>query len=1028
MSWTSTFFEGLLAEGRTALSTGDYPAAVRTLAAALAQWRGPALADLADQPFADAEVARLEEARLGALEDCFDAELADGRAAELVPRLEHEIAEHPLRERLVGALMLALYRAGRQSDALAVYRAARRRLIDELGLEPAPAVRELEQRILRQDASLDLPGPGPSSPGLPVAGPGPIRGARRVRWLLASATALALAAAALANGISRGSNPLTAGPDSIGLIDGAQANLTAVVTGVGRPAGIAYGAGAAWVTDSADGMLLRVNQPGQVIDRIPVGRGPAGVAVGDNEVWVANELDGTVSEVNPGAGVPVATIGVGIGPSAITVGDGAVWVGNLTSDTVSRINAATGEVSATIPLSGTPDDLAFGAGSVWVLSQATDQLLGIDPAGNRPTRAVTIAGNPDGLAFGDGEVWIADANGTVSRFDPRTGRVRTIRVAGAAAGLAYASGAVWVADGLTGTVSRIDPRTGATRVIQVGNEPTDIAASGDSVWATVLPSATSHHGGTLTIIGPQALPDHPGLETDPAVAYYLPTWQMLSLTNDGLVGYRKVTGLAGDALVPDLAQALPSPGDGGRSYTFRLRAGLEYSTGALVRPDDFRRAIERVFDVDRRQNPAVPPFYAGLAGAGQCERRPGPCDLSRGIVTDDAAGTVTFNLVTPDPEFLYKLAFSWAYPVPPGTPDHMISATQLPATGPYLTQSLVQGHTWVLVRNPRFRQWSAPAQPAGYPDRIVLRFDVGPGQAVTDVADGRADVLLSPQPGSVSQLAAHYTSQLHSGPLAATIALTLNTRVAPFDKLAARQAVDYAVDRSLVTALNGGPLAVQATCQVLPPTMPGYQPYCPYTIQPSAGGGWTAPDLVLAKQLVRASGTLGDKVTLLYSPAWGPPFPSPATAHYVVSLLDQIGYRASLREASLDAYYNLLGDSRAQVQAGFFVWYADYPAPSDFVDPLLSCQSFLRGTPTNVNTAEFCDPGIDASAAAAIATEPTSPVLAASRWAAVDHRLTDEAPWVSLYYPRDLTVLAARVGNYEYHPYWNLLIDQLWVR
>src|SRR5260221_9175136 len=121
----------------------------------------------------------------------------------------------------------------------------------------------------------------------------------------------------------------------------------------------------------------------------------------------------------------------------------------------------------------------------------------------------------------------------------------------------------------------------------------------------------------------------------------------------------------------------------------------------------------------------------------------------------DAAGTVTFHLTAPDPEFLYKLAFSWAYPVPRGTPDHLISAAQLPATGPYMTKSLVPGHTWVLVRNPRFRPWSPQAQPGGYPDRIILRLDVPPGQAVTEVEHRQGDVLLSPPPANVSQLPTH---------------------------------------------------------------------------------------------------------------------------------------------------------------------------------------------------------------------------------------------------------------------------------
>ena len=209
-------------------------------------------------------------------------------------------------------------------------------------------------------------------------------------------------------------------------------------------------------------------------------------------------------------------------------------------------------------------------------------------------------------------------------------------------------------------------------------------------------------------------------------------------------------------------------------------------------------------------------------------------------------------------------------------------------------------------------------------------------------------MLLSPPPGSISQLATHYTSQLHSGPLAATIALALNTRIAPFDKLAARQAVNDAIDRNTVIALNGGPLTVQATCQILPPAMPGYRPYCPYTILPDQGGAWTAPNLALAERLVRASGTRGDRVTVLYG-SEGMAFPSRATGRYVVSVLDQIGYRASLRTVSPETYFGVLGDSRDGVQAGFFSWYQDYPAPSDFIDPLFTCGSFIPHNPDNIN-------------------------------------------------------------------------------
>jgi DNA-binding SARP family transcriptional activator len=150
-------FERLRAEAIQALAAGDAAAAVGKLRRALALWRGSPLADLAYEPFAQTEIARLEELRVAALEDRLEAELALGRHSDLVGELEALIAEHPLRERLRAQLMLALYRSGRQAEALAAYRDARRTLVDELGIEPGRSLRELERAILRQDPGLEPP-------------------------------------------------------------------------------------------------------------------------------------------------------------------------------------------------------------------------------------------------------------------------------------------------------------------------------------------------------------------------------------------------------------------------------------------------------------------------------------------------------------------------------------------------------------------------------------------------------------------------------------------------------------------------------------------------------------------------------------------------------------------------------------------------------------------------------------------------------------------------------------------------------
>ena len=1021
-------FERLAMSGRHALASNEPHRAAADLSAALALWRGEPLADVRQELLARPEIARLDELRLGVIEDRLEADLALGKHADIVAELSALVQAHPYRERLYQLLMVAMYRCGRQQEALAAYQSARRALVDELGIEPGQALKRTERAILNHDPSLEPPRV------TPVAKPGntgeerSVRssGARRTRAIVAAGVCVVFAAAALPFLGSR-TRAVVVEPDSIAVINAGTGALTADVAGVSQPGGIAYGAGATWVTDTSADLLIRITAAGQVADRIQVGRGPAGVTVADGQVWVANELDGTVSEVNPGAARQVATIPVGIGPNAIASGQGSVWVASTAAGTLTRIDAVTGQVIATIPLGIAPTSVAVGAGAVWVTSQQAGALLRVDPADNQPSRAIPIGHSPVGLAVGAGSVWVADAGGTVWRFDPRAGRVRTIKVSGVPVGVAFSGGALWVADSLNGSVSRISPASDSVQLIHLGNEPTDIAAASGRVWATVLPSLASHRGGTLTVITQLPPDEGPRPPTDPAIAYYYWAWQMLSLTNDGLVGYRRVTGLAGDQLVPDLASALPKPSDGGKTYTFHLRNGLRYSTGAPVRAEDFRRAIQRMFVINRRGNAYIPTVYSGIVGAAQCMERHGQCDLARGIVADDFAGTVTFHLTAADPEFLFKLAFSWAYPVPPGTPDHLISAAQLPATGPYMTSSMVPGHTWVLVRNPRFRQWSASAQPGGYPDRIIMRLDVPPVQAVADVENGTADVLLSPPPGSLGQLATHYTRQLHIGPMGATIAVALNTRVAPFNKLAARQAVNDAINRVTVAALNGGSLAVQATCQVLPPTMPGYRPYCPYTVLQNSAGVWTAPDLAQAERLVRESGTRGDRVTVLYGNL-GTPFPSLATARYLVSVLDVLGYRASLQTTTAGKYSALLNDSRDRVQAGFFSWYQDYPTPADFVDPLFTCRSFLPGNPNNINAAEFCDPRIDAQAQRALTSQPGNPIAAETLWAAVDRELTDQAPWVPLYNPRNLTVLSARVGNYQFHPYWSVLLDQLWVR
>ncbi len=198
---------------------------------ALALWRGPALADLDGEPFAAAAAGRLEEQRLGALEERIEADLAQGRHAEVVSELDVLVAEHPYRERFRAQQMLALYRSGRQADALAAYRSARTAFVDELGIEPGSELKALERSILDHDPALAAP------PALAAVGGTPGRRKRRVR--VAAAALLVVAGVAVAAAVLLGSEatPVEVEPNSVAVIDPTSNEVVDQVPAGNRPGG-----------------------------------------------------------------------------------------------------------------------------------------------------------------------------------------------------------------------------------------------------------------------------------------------------------------------------------------------------------------------------------------------------------------------------------------------------------------------------------------------------------------------------------------------------------------------------------------------------------------------------------------------------------------------------------------------------------------------------------------------------------------------------------------------------------------------
>jgi peptide/nickel transport system substrate-binding protein len=278
--------------------------------------------------------------------------------------------------------------------------------------------------------------------------------------------------------------------------------------------------------------------------------------------------------------------------------------------------------------------------------------------------------------------------------------------------------------------------------------------------------------------------------------------------------------------------------------------------------------------------------------------------------------------------------------------------------------------------------------------------------------------------GDLQSLAIQYPARVYFGLKLGTAYASLNTRQPPFTNLKARQAVNYAIDRARITQLfhyASGQATV--TCQMLPPDFPGHQGYCPYTTG-AGDGAWHGPDMERARRLVRESGTMKMPVTV-----WSQDDPpGKAAGSYLVGLLNDLGYRARLHGVSPDQFFAGIYDPRLKIQVSIMAgWGADYPAPSTFFGPLLSCQS--ADEPGTQNMARFCDPHVDALASQALAAQATDPAAARRLWAQADHIVTDQAPYVPVYNNSGFAgFVSSRVGNYQESPVYGLLVDQMWVR
>jgi peptide/nickel transport system substrate-binding protein len=563
---------------------------------------------------------------------------------------------------------------------------------------------------------------------------------------------------------------------------------------------------------------------------------------------------------------------------------------------------------------------------------------------------------------------------------------------------------------VTGTVIAAGLTAVAVAAVGVGSGAG--SGAGKSAAAT---TEQNHRGGTLKLLARAA-----GGTIDPHVNYTLQYWQLYQATYDGLLAFRKAGGDAAFQVVPDIAQNLPTPTNGGKRWVFKIRRGIKFSNGKEVTPNDVVASFRRIFKV---KSPTSGTFYAGIVGAAACLKKPATCTLKGGVSANARARTVTINLVAPDAEFKYRLAVPHASILPAGAPSKDSGTKPIPGTGAYTFRSYNPNRQLRLVRNPHFKEWSKAAQPAGYPDEITYSFGLTVEAQITAIQNGQADWTLEAPPADrLPELSTKYASQVHISPLTAFWYLPMNTNLAPFNKLKARQAVNFAIDRNAAIKIFGGPRLATPSCQVLPPDFPAYKPYCPYTKNP--GTKWSAPDVAKAKQLVKESGTSGQRVAVVVPDDEV----NKAMGVYVQSVLNDIGYRATVKTISGNIFFTYVQNTKNKVQINVQQWYQDYPAASDFLYILFGCESFHPGSDSSINIAGFCDRKINARMKAALALGVEDEAAANVRWTQIDRAVTNASPMATLFTPKHVDFVSKRVGNFTFSKQFYWLVDQSWVK
>jgi YVTN family beta-propeller protein len=790
-------------------------------------------------------------------------------------------------------------------------------------------------------------------------------------------------------------------------IDPASNSVVGSVPVGARPGPITSGSGSLWVANLDDQTVSRIDPATRTVTRtLSIDSTPTGLAMSRGAVWVigsnATRPFVTVQLIDPRFNTVSSKTRIGNvvpgGPGSVAARGGAVWAAP-SAGLLSRLDARSAEIVRRIDPNAGMTSVAVGTDAVWVTDSGANTVVRVDPTGL--LTPIQVGHGPSSIAVSPGGIWVADTlDDSVVRIDPETRAVTTtVRVGGSPVGVAVGEGSVWVANSRDGTVSRIDPVAGAlVDTIEVGGSPQGVAIADGRVWVTVQAvnrtAEGAASGGTVRLEVERDVDF-----MDPALAYTVPSWQLLNATCAGLLRYPDRASATGSQLEPEVARSLPQRSADGKTYTFTLRPGFRFSppSNETVTAQTFKYTIERSLSPKIKGPSIAGGYLSDVVGARAY--MDGKASHISGLVAE--GNTLRVRLVAPAPDLVTRIALPFFCAVPLGTPLDPKGVRLVPSAGPYRVVAYAPGQGVVLERNPNY-QGSRPHRPA----RIELAVGIPREKAVRDVEAGVADYAvegvapslaptLETKYGPRSAAAKKHRQQYFVNTQPELSFIVLNTHRPLFRDVRMRQAVNLAIDRGALARLGNpfSPIPEQPTDQYLPPGIPGFRDVRVHSF---------TPDLAKARRL--AGGKRRSAVLYVCNAS-----PCDQIGQVIKENLAPIGIEVQVKKIPIQATFDRLSRKGEPFDLAPSGWLSDYPDPAQFLNVLLTSGVI----PT------FDDPTYQGKLASVARLSGPARYLAYGKLDADLAR--NAAPWVAISNSSSRDFFSARMGCQVFQPAYGMM-------